>query len=249
LLIVLHGGGGTAEGMIRFTGFNQIADANGFIVVYPDGLDKSWNDGRVYRRAPLVTDDVAYISALIDHLQAGQNIDPTRIFATGISNGGFMSYRLACELSDKITGIAPVTANLSVDLEASCAPSQPVKMLIINGTDDPLVPYDGGEVALPGGIGRGKIRSTAATLDFWAAHNGCGGDRVIVDEPNRALFDRTRLQSTTLVGCDAPVKLFTVINGGHTWPGGSQYLPVGLVGRTSRDMDASQIIWEFFATP
>ena len=192
---------------------------------------------------------MAYIRAIIDYLQISENIDPARVYATGISNGGFMSYRLACELSDKIAGVAPVTANLSVDLEAFCAPSQPVKMLIINGTDDPLVPYDGGEVSLPGGIGRGEIRSTDETLAFWAAHNGCSGDPVVVDEPKRAWLDRTRLQSTTLVGCDAPVKLLAVINGGHTWPGGFQYLPVGLVGRTSRDIDASQVIWEFFAAP
>ena len=101
LLIVLHGGGGNGRQIMRFTGFNQVARDNGFIAVYPEGIDHHWNDGRVFRKAPTDTDDVAFISALIDQMAADYSIDSTRIYATGISNGGFMSYRLACDLSDR----------------------------------------------------------------------------------------------------------------------------------------------------
>ncbi len=249
LLIVLHGGGGHGRQMQRFTGFDRIANREGFIVVYPDGIDNAWNDGRIFDHER-TADDVTFIAALIDHLIATQPIDPNQVYATGISNGGFMSFRLACELADRIAGVAPVTATLAEDIAPDCQPEQPLKVLVINGTLDPLVPYAGGTVRLADdGTPRGEIRSTTATLRFWADHNECASEAVTTDLPNKVLRDQTRAQLTTYTRCREPVQLLTIINGGHTWPGGSQYLPALLIGRTSRDIDASEFIWTFFAAP
>ena len=151
LLIVMHGGGGDARGIIDITRgrFNELADAENFYVVYPQGVDKSWNDGRVDVRSTAHKeniDDVGFLKQMIETIAANHTIDRTRVFATGISNGGFMSYRLACELSGTVRAVAPVTAQLSKDLLPDCKPNQPVGVLMINGTLDPLVPYDGGTV-------------------------------------------------------------------------------------------------------
>jgi polyhydroxybutyrate depolymerase len=159
-----------------------------------------------------------------------------------------MSFRLACELSDHIAGIAPVTATLSEDLAPTCQPEAPVKLLLINGTTDPLVPYDGGMVTLPpDDIPRGQVRSTTNTMQFWADHNQCDPEPVMMELPNTNKRDDTRPQQTTYTNCLKPVQLITIVNGGHTWPGGVQYMPIFVVGRTSRDIDASQVIWDFFA--
>ena len=247
LLIVLHGGGGNARQMQRFTDFDRIADREGFIVAYPEGIDKAWNDGRQFDGASTAT-DVEFIAVLIDHLITTQGVDPNRVYATGISNGGFMSFRLACELSDRIAGVAPVTATLSEDLISFCQPAHPIKLLLINGTADPLVTYDGGSVTLPNDVSRGHVQSTADTMRFWAEHNQCDGGPIITDLPNRNRLDRTQANSTQYTNCQQPVQLISIVNGGHTWPGGSQYLPIFLIGRTNRDIDASEVIWDFFAS-
>ncbi len=240
LLIVLHGGGGNARQIERFTGFSRLADREGFMVVYPQGINRQWNDGRSFEDSG-TADDVGFIAALIDHLVAAQSVDPARVYATGISNGGFMSYRLGCQLSDRIAGIAPVAATLSEDLAADCAPLRPLPVMMVNGTADPLVPYDGGVVSLPGGRSRGQIRSAEVTAAFWAAHNGC--DSTPLQAP---LPDGSTVEISQYDGCDAPVVLYTIRNGGHTWPGAAQYLPVRLIGGTNRDMNATEAIWSFF---
>ncbi len=251
LVIVLHGGGGNGPNTQRYTGFNEIADANGFIVVYPDGIDNSWNDGREVNASGV--DDVGFIAALIEMLVADYGADPERVFVTGISNGGYMSMRLACELADRVAGAAIVTAGLSEALSATCAPAQPVAMLIMNGTDDPIVPYDGGQVDLSvlGERGeRGATLSTDDSIAFWTAFNECADADSAPETAlgNAAPLDRTRVYVTTYSDCTAPVVRYRIEGGGHTWPGTRQYLPVGIIGRTSRDIDGSAVIWEFFAS-
>jgi polyhydroxybutyrate depolymerase len=250
LVMALHGGGGSAEKMNKLTngGLNLLADQQGFIVVYPQGVDKHWNDGRKTINETNA-DDVGFLSTLIDHLAAEYNIDTQRVYATGISNGGFMSFRLACELSDKISAIAPVTAALSTDLAPTCSPSQPVSILLINGTDDPLVPWEGGEIEV-GRHKRGKVLSTADTIEFWAAQNHCATSPIITQEPDSDPNDGTQVRRESRKWCDngTEVVLYAIEGGGHTWPGGWQYLPERIVGKTSRDIDANQIIWRFFQT-
>lgn len=160
-----------------------------------------------------------------------------------------MSYRLACELSDLIAGIAPVTANLSSDLYEICEPENVTDILVILGTDDPLMPYDGGDVGIFG-IERGNVLSAEGTLQFWVDRFHCSEHFSIVDYPNSALFDGTHITQVDYELCvdSTRISLMTIHGGGHTWASGWQYLSRRVIGKTSRDIDASDVIWEFFST-
>jgi len=249
LLIVLHGGGGTGQGMVKLTGFNAVADREDFIVVYPDGFEKHWNDGRgvQWQAQTENVDDVGFISALIDHLSDELSIDAKRIYVTGISNGGMMSHRLGCELSQKIAAIAPVASNIPVNMASVWAPSRPVPVLIINGTDDPLERWDGGEIRL-GRNTFGIVLSVADTVKFWVGKDQCSPSPTIRQLPDKDPSDGTMVRKEVYGGCQdgAEVVLYAVEGGGHTWPGGLQYLTPVIIGKTSRDFNASEVIWQFF---
>lgn len=256
LVIAMHGRGGEGESMILVTrrGFNQLADRDGFIVVYPDGIEKNWNDGRLDEEADDRAhkeniDDVGFISALIDKMIKDYNVNPKRIYVTGISNGAIMSYRLACELSSKITAIAPVDGNIPYLLLHECSPSRAVSVLAINNVDDPLVPFEGGEIW--GHFHRvklGRVLSVNESISFWVHKDKCSAIPFIEQEPDRDPTDGTRvLRKEFTKGIDkTEVILYKIDGGGHTWPGGLQYLPAWLIGKTSRDIDANEVIWNFF---
>ncbi len=252
LVIVLHGGGGTGAGMQTLTrgGWNALADREGFVVVYPDGIEKQWNDGRQLAQARAMrenVDDVGFLAALIDDLARTLNVDRRRVYATGISNGGMMSQRLACELSDQIAAIGVVAATMSENLCATCKPSRSISVLLMPGVNDPLVPYQGGEIGL-GKIKRGNGLSVADTVKFWAVHNQCADSPRGVPVPDKEPQDGTRVRQEIYAPCHAgsEVILFAIEGGGHTWPSGQQYLPEAIVGKTSRDIDANQVLWDFF---
>lgn len=238
LVIVLHGGGGRGRGIRTMTQFNPLADEKGFYVAYPDGLNRQWNDSREFIQGRTQADDVAFIKALITTLK--QQYPINRVFMTGMSNGGMMTYRLACELSDLITAAAPVAGNLVKDYD--CKPSRPVPLLAINGTADPLVPYNGGVVARE----HGEVLSTEDTMTFWASNNGCTGTPSEEALPDTDPNDGTRVYKRTYPDCAAPLMLYRIEKGGHTWPGGRQYLPKRLIGPVNRDIDATRLIWDFF---
>jgi polyhydroxybutyrate depolymerase len=256
LVIALHGRGGEGESMILVTrrGFNQLAERDEFIVVYPDGIEKNWNDGRMDeesddRAHKENIDDVGFISALIDKMIKDYNVNPKRVYVTGISNGAIMSYRLACELSSKITAIAPVDGNIPYLLLHECSPSKAVSVLAINNVDDPLVPFEGGEIW--GHFHRvklGRVLSVNESISFWVHMNRCSGVPLIFQEPDKDPSDGTRVlrkEFTNGTG-GTEVILYKIDGGGHTWPGGLQYLPKWLIGKTSRDIDANEVIWNFF---
>lgn len=244
LVFVLHGGGGTGDGMkkLTFNRFDTLADKEGFIVVYPDGFEKSWNDGReggelgAHREK---IDDVGFFSALIDHFIKELKVDPKRVYFTGISNGALMSHRLACELSGKIAAIAPLCG--SKPTGSSCLPSRPVSVLAINGTADRLAPWAGGWVA-------GKKLSVPESIQFWVSHNKCSPTPVITELPDTDPADGTRIRLETYGNGreGTEVILCVVEGGGHTWPGGLQYLPEATIGKTSKDINACDLIWDFF---
>jgi polyhydroxybutyrate depolymerase len=256
LVIALHGKGGNGESMILLTrkGFNKLADKDGFIVVYPDGIELNWNDGRMDeesndRAHRENIDDVGFISALIDSMIKEYNVDPGRIYATGISNGAIMSYRLACELSHKITAIAPVDGNIPNLLSSECLPSRPVSVLAINNLEDPLVPFEGGEIyGSLRHIKLGKVLSVDESIEFWVNRNMCSITPVVTEEPDRDPRDGTRVtRKQYLNNVDGTeVILYAIDGGGHTWPGGLQYLPVRIIGKTCKDFDANEVIWSFF---
>jgi len=256
LVIALHGGGGTGKHMIRLTrgGFNRLADEENFLVVYPDGIKKHWNDGRRgeetgYRTHQKNIDDVGFISALIDHLIKEFNIDPNRVYVTGMSNGAIMSYRLACELTDKITAIAPVAGNMPQNLFPNCSPAKSISMLVINNVNDPLMPCEGGDITGPFGVRKlGKVLSASDTVKFWVNSNKCFSSPVVTEEPDRDTQDGTKVRKEAYSGGTdgTEVILYTIEGGGHTWPGGYQYLSERIIGKTSKDINANKIIWNFF---
>lgn len=248
LVFVFHGGGGQAKQMIRFTGMAALSDQEGFIAVFPDAVDGNWNDGRNADSIPSQRDkidDVGFVAAMIDALSKEFKIDPKRVYATGISNGGFISERLGAQLSDRFAAIAPVASGMAPWIAENFAPKEPVSVLILNGTEDPLVPYHGGPVVRD----RGKTIDTDEIVKKWAAHNQCSDKPEVDDLPDRDPNDGTRIKrSTWTKGKNATeVVLYSIQGGGHTWPGGTQYLPERVVGRVCRDIEAEKIIWEFFA--
>lgn len=255
VLFNLHGGGGTGKGAARLTGnrFNQLADRDGFIVVYPDGLKRRWNDGRKVgaNNVNEAIDDVGFILEIIKKLSKSYPVDSNRIFTSGMSNGGFMSSRLLCEHPDTFRGGAIVTATIPVGYIQHCKPQTPVAVIVINGTDDPIVPYEGGDIRLfKFGKKRGEIVSTDDYLKFLQNKNGCSEKVKTVELPDKQKEDGTTVSLTTYTSCsgDGALKLFKIKGGGHTWPGGRQYLPKKRIGNTSYEINACDEIWSFFRT-
>lgn len=247
LVIALHGGGGRGEGMNKLTGFNAIADKNNFVVVYPDGIDKQWNDGRNDFLLNDKINDVNFISKLIDTLKVLYNIDTNRVYATGISNGGIMSFRLACELSGKIAAFAPVAASMPESPAYECKAQRPVPVMIIFGDEDPLVPFNGGDISVFGLRKRGKVIPVEQSVNFWVTANGC--NTVPVETKFDSVSDGTQVSKkvySSKTG-NGDVEYWLVTGGGHTWPGGLQYLPKIIIGKTSREFNASEEIWKFFS--
>jgi polyhydroxybutyrate depolymerase len=239
LLLVFHGGGGHSYNMPRFTGFDKLAESRGFLVAYPESTNGHWNDTR--NLSP--SDDIGFIRALISELVRSFPVDPGQIYATGISNGGFFSQRLACDLADRITAVASVAATMPESLVPVCHPSRPVSVVFMQGTDDPLVHIEGGAVART----HGRNISLADAVRFWLDHDQTSKKPDASDLPphdsngtsvHRDIYSGGK-QGTEVV-------VYTIRGGGHTWPGGQQYLPVFLVGKVNHDINASEVIWEFF---
>ena len=231
--------------MPGFTHFDALADQQSFIVAYPDSTNGNWNDTREVSRS----DDVGFLRALIDELERSYPIDPHRVYATGISNGGFFSNRLACELTDKIAAIASVAATMPEPLVSSCKPSRPISVLYMQGTQDPLVPIGGGKIGFRRGRSRGTCISLADAEMFWLAHDHISSAPSAADLPD-LVHDGTHVHRQVWTGGrdQTEVVVYTIEGGGHTWPGGPQYLPKIIVGKASRNLDATVAIWQFFQT-
>ena len=247
LVFVLHGGGGDGAKVAKLTGFSVKADSAGFVVCYPDAVNHHWNDDRQVHRFKSQregVDDVGFISALTDRFVKDLNVDAERVYATGISNGGMMCHRLGCDLADRISAIAPVAASMPEPLAASARPSRPVPVLAINGTKDTLVPYEGGGVGLY--HKRGEVLSVARTIDFWVAADSCGPKPETTEIPDVDPQDGIRVVRERYSGGrdSSEVILYRVEGGGHTWPSGARR--VARFGKTARDIDATEVIWEFF---
>lgn len=243
LVLVLHGGRGDGAGMRPLTGMDSSADAAGFIEVYPDGVQKKWADG-CHTGDPTDTgvDDVAFLSSLVLRLSSELNADPKRIYATGISNGGFMTARLACDASSVFAAVAVVAATIPENVRTNCKPFRAVPFVLIHGTVDTFVPEAGGTMTKGDG---GVIASTTQTVSLWRDLNECSSavTQTEIDPAN----DGTSITLERYTGCasGSEVAFYKISNGGHTWPGGSQYLPVIIVGKTSRDLNASATILAF----
>jgi polyhydroxybutyrate depolymerase len=246
LLLLLHGGGGRGKGMARLTRIEPIADRAGFIVVYPDGIDRHWNDGRDTIKHKV--DDIGFIARLIYSLEREYPIDRSRVAVAGISNGAIFAERVGCDLAGRVGTIAAIAGTLAADYAPDCHPARPVSVLQFDGTADPIMPYTGGHVADFGGRGEGgNVLSVGATAAFWLHSDGC--DAGWRDQPlsASARFDPTRVTLRRSEPCrdGSAVRVYSIEGGGHTWPGGMQYLPRFIIGRTTRQVDASAIIVRF----
>jgi polyhydroxybutyrate depolymerase len=252
VVFVLHGGG-RADGdeVASRTGFNSIADREGFIAVYPNGVDARWNDGRgkTFRSAGDNTDidDVGYIAELVERIIRDYKGDPSRVYATGLSNGGMMTLRLGCEISDKLAAIAPVIANIPMNILGNCKPDSPLPVLLMNGTDDPLVPWQGGAVHFFRKT-MGAVTSTAETVAFWTAHNQCNPAPTIELLADRDSKDHSRVEVSAYSQCanHSEVILYSIIGGGHSFPGGNIPDRPFILGNKNNDINAAEVIWGFF---
>ena len=243
LVLVFHGGTGNAESAIRMSGFNKVADQNGFILVYPNGIGRmsderllTWNSGTCCGYAQEKNaDDVGFVRAIVTDLQSLVDIDVKRIYATGLSNGGMLSHRLACEAADVFAAVAPVAGTLNF---TSCNPSQPISIIEFHGSEDQHVPYEGGFGAES--LVHVDYASVQDSVGFWASFNGCN------PQPQTNSFDD--IQHETWTGCasSTSVELYTIIGGGHSWPGGE----AGWAGsdQPTTTISASELIWEYFAS-
>jgi len=247
LVIVLHGHGGTGKQIMKSTGFNDISDREKFLAVYPDGIDKNWNDGRE-KKDDAKYDDAGFISALINSMSDEFKIDTTRIFATGMSNGGFFSIYLAFKLNDRILAVAPICANIPEKISSSFEFAKPVSVMLINGTDDPLVRYEGGKVGFGLLKNRGYSLSTNESVKIFVRENKCSAIPVHTEIPDKNIDDECFAERYTFTGGEnnTEVVLVKVVNGGHTIPGGIKNLPKALVGNTCEDFNAPEMIWSFF---
>lgn len=243
VIINFHGGGANANAQAKFSKMNQTADKYGFLVVYPEGTPslllpnlKTWNSGNCCGRAQRIkVDDVAFTNAVIEDLKTRLSVDTKRIYATGMSNGAMMAHKVGCELSEKIAAIAPVGGTLNID---SCNPVRPMSVIHFHGKNDTFCPYNGGVGEKS--VSRAEFKSVTDTIDSWKKTNFCP------DRP-RDIFQTKTVKCLTYAPCkdNAEVKLCTILNGGHTWPGGNTRIPQKL-GTINKDINANELMWKFF---
>ncbi len=237
LVFNLHGLGKDGADQAETRDMRPVADTAGFILVHPDGSiqpllqQRFWNYGNV---AGSTVDDVGFIERVIDSISAHYNINPKRIYSAGMSNGGYMSYYLACK-SKRFAAVGSVTGSMSVDMYESCNPDHPTPTIHIHGTSDPVNPYNGNS----------SSKSIQAVSLFWANQNGCNTTPVITPVPNTNTSDNVTADHFVYGGGvnGHTVELFRVNRGGHTWPGINIFT---LLGRTCMDFNAGQELWRFF---
>jgi len=250
LVFVLHGGGGAnAETMANRTRMNAIADREDFVVIYPAGIDGQWNDGRekTFKRAKdnTDTDDVGFISAVIDLFVNNKVADSKRIYVMGISNGGMMTHRLGIEIGNKLAAIAGVIANIPENLSKKKAPAG-MSVLIMNGTDDPIVPWNGGSVSIFR-KNYGKVLSTDQTVRFWVSAIGLSQTPKTEHLADTAKDNCTvEIDRYSTDGKPEEVLLYRIKGGGHNLPGANTPNRPRLLGYKCMDIDATETIWSFF---
>lgn len=281
VMILLHAQNQDPDDMERLTHFNQLADKDAIIAIYPAAAQRGeWNIGVHQEEQPVYmprrgygrrgggypgggypgsgrggenpnasrsrsepADDVAFLNQMLDQLELKYSIDKNRIYAAGLGDGGFMALRVGCNLADRVAGIAAVGAALPKTM--ICLPAHPASAIFIDGTDDPIVPYDGGTYK-PGHF---HVLSAEDSARSWAKFDHCA------EKPKQAKIPppekgAKETRTYTYSGCqaDAQVALYSVKNGGNTWPGGEQYMTEKEIGKTSNAINANEVIWGFLST-
>jgi polyhydroxybutyrate depolymerase len=244
--LAFHGGGSNAQQMVRFCGLNETADKHGFIVVYPNGTGRrkrtlTWNGGNCCGYAmQQKVDDVAFTKALLDDLGKVVKVDAKRVYATGMSNGAIMAYRLASELSDRIAAIAPVAGPMGTK---TCSPKRPVPVIHFHGTEDEFAPFKGGKGAKS--LSQTNFFSVEHSIKAWVKANGCKEEPVTVKLHDKAKDSTTVTIKTYGGGKDRAEVVLVIIEGmGHTWPGREPL--VKFLGKATRNVSANEMMWVFF---
>ena len=234
LVISLHGGLASPKGQFHLADFRPLADREQFIVICP-GSKHIFHDGRDNHGI----DDVKFIDQIITYAINTYHADPARVYVTGISNGGFLTSRIACELSNRIAAIAVVAG--SMDEGEGYAPVKAMPVIYMHGSKDPVFPNKGGKV-----FGR-TIYSQQQVLKIWADLAQCNPVPVITNIPDTA-GDSTSIVKEEYINSATGFKVvgYNIVNGGHTWPGGWQYMPQFIVGKTTKNLNACDEIWSFF---
>jgi polyhydroxybutyrate depolymerase len=229
--ILMHGGGSTAAQQERYSNFDAFAQAHGLVVMYPNAIDKHWNDGRVIGHESMA-DDIGFMKAMLAEVTAQGLIDPKRVYAAGISNGGFMAQHMACVMPDALAGIGAVAA------------ARPMPAIFFHGTADKFVPFNGGPIAPQFGD-RGAAMSNAQTVAIWQKRNGCGAAQ------KKQLPTKNDPMQVTVETYSCPngrgLENVIVQDGGHTWPGAHQgWLATKILGPVTNNIDANDAMWTFF---
>lgn len=245
VVVAFHGGGANARNMVAFSGLNEKADRAGFIVVYPEGIGRleqlhTFNAGNCCGLAAARNvDDVGFTRQILDDLAGVANIDRRRVFATGMSNGAMMAYRVASELADRIAAIAPVGGPMGT---ATCRPSRPVPVMHFHGDADEFAPFKGGRGR---GVSGTDFLSVDHSINAWVAANGCGTTPTATPLPDRENDGTTVRQLRYEGGRDgSEVVLVVIEGGGHTWPGREPRMRS--LGTATRDISANDMMWDFF---
>jgi len=218
VIFFLHGGYGNMYRATKY-GFSKFADENKFLIVYPNGLEGHWNDGRGTTHKKVFPNDVLFFKKIIQDLAGfSTKINTARLFIAGISNGGLMSFKMACEESKLFRGIATVVANLPKNLIETCKPKKSIALMTINGLGDPLVPFHGGSI----GKNHGAVASFSDTLKIFLKVNECVGPTKVRKLPT-LVDDGTSVSLATFQNCKEPITSFLIAGGGHGWPPSTPY--------------------------
>jgi len=248
LVILFHGSGGNGMSMDHMSGFSAVAEREGFILALPDALGRNWNDGREVASIPSMArhvDDVAFVDAMITEIGALYHTDPKRLFATGFSNGGIFVHLLAAKSTHSLAAIAPVSGGIALPLAPMFKPTVPLSVLILHGTEDPMVPYKGGDVDYHS---NGGVIATEDAALRWVECDGIKSPRESGNLPDTDQDDGCTVSWSrwTPKKPGLEVALFSINGGGHTWASGPQFMPVAIIGHVCRDIDATEVIWDFF---
>lgn len=244
VVLIFHGAGTNADITVPFTGLSKKSDEAGFIAVYPNGTGTgiflTWNaGGRNGQLAENAPDDLKFVASLLDDLGTVVNLDSKQVFATGISNGGMMCYRLAAELSDRIAAIAPVAGAMAIE---EAKPIRPVSVMHFHGKSDNMVPFGGPNEKTPKFL---TFKSVEESIAIWRNINECPEEAIITDFPDKKNDGTTAQQKNYGPGKnETEVILIEIENGGHTWPG--EKSPISLIGKSTLDISANDLMWEFF---
>lgn len=242
ILFLLHGRFGSGKHMLEKYDMNQIAKREGFAVVYPDGYKRSWADGRGGTPADKDNiDDVKFLESILQKVSQKFRIDTSKVFIAGHSNGGFMTQRMLIEKSTLFRAGASVTAHIAKNILKKYSPTKAVSVAFLSGTEDPLVPYEGGYVE-----DGEEVLGAEDSVRRWAKWNNCNllPSKKILNEKR----DQTRLETYTYGECkdQTEVKLYKLVGAGHNWPGISQQIPFINLGKSTEELNASEEIWAFF---